>query len=785
MPRDGLDTGFYLQPPEGCGGIQLCTPESDLPAVLRALELSDGLVTIDSDLRIVSVNQQVCRLFCLAESALVGRHVAEVFGFHGEGRSSYPVGRIQRSMETGEPVKVPAGTVLDNERVQTPVAVTVTPVRGRGGSMKGAVLVIRSAARAAGGQRCGDGFLGVLSRLVGVSGFDSAVDALCEGMTEFTGADCACIHLEHETDTTCRTGGAGCPASCGSRDHPQVRSISDHILSENPPDGGGFTASGSFLMTDCEGQFSPPIQHRTLAMVPIRTEEGIAGILRLADRRPDALSHEDLAYAETAARAVGHAFRHVRLKRALRRSEERYLRLLKSSLDMVAIIADGVIRYCSPRVTEILGLSPGQVTDTQFEQYVHPRYVERMLSELRSTDEEESLQMQQTLLIDRWGRSVPVEINIGATEYDGGPARVVMIRDVRRRDDVKGQLRYHSSYDQLTGVHNRRHFEHALRLLDEGRDFPVSLLVGDLNGLRLTNDAFGHEEGDRLLKKVAGILRSCCRQDDVVARIGGDEFAVILPQATAEEAGRVMDRIRGRCRDGGRNPVQITLSLGAATRESSDEDIMDVFKRAEERMYRNKMLERHSVQSALISSLMKILHEKSLETEEHALRLERMALEVGRRLGLTSSHLDDLALLARLHDIGKITVPDEILFKPEPLTRREWEVIKRHPEVGSRIAQACPELAPVARAILCHHEWYDGNGYPQGLSGEEIPLISRIISVVDAYDVMTNGRPYRECMNHREAAAEISSCAGTQFDPKVTEVFLEAFSQPPEWAEEA
>lgn len=780
MPRDAPHIGLSLQPSQGCRESQPPSTAANLPTVLRDLHLRDAVVTLDVDLRITSLNQEAQRLTGCVDTAAAGRKLGEVVRFGEGGPASCPMEMIQRSIEGGDPGKLPPTTVLVDDGVQTPVAVTVSPVKNELGDVMGGVLVLRDITE---DLRAKKDRNDLLSALDGLGLGDGAADAVLSGIIRFTGVDCACIRLDRHR--ICSTGEAGCPDSCEVWDHPQVRSIADGVLSGCIPEGEACTPYGSFLLTDCEGRFSPPIEHRTLALVPIRAGSRTVGLLQLGDGLEDALSEKDLDRLETMARIAGYAFKQLDMERTLRRTEEAHRSLLEYSPDMITIIQDGIIRYCNPRVTEVLGVSPEQITKTQFKQYVHPRHIQRVLSEMESTDEEEVPRTVEALLINRWGRSVPVQMNIGTTDHDGRRACLAIVRDVSHREKAERQLRYHSIHDQLTGLHNRLHFEEALRVVDQGRDFPVSLVVGDLNGLRLTNDAFGHEEGDRLLKRVASILGSSCHRDDVVARIGGDEFAVILPHTSAEGAGRVMDRIRSRCRDGGRSPVDITLSLGSATRESPDEDILNVFRRAEERMYRNKMLELHSVQSALISSLMKTLHEKSLETEEHALRLETMALEVGRRLGLTNSHLDDLALLARLHDIGKITVPDEILFKPGPLTRGEWEEVSKHPEVGFRIAEASPELAPVARAILYHHEWYNGEGYPHGLKGEDIPLISRIISVVDAYDVMTNGRPYRNRMSHREAAAEIKRSAGTQFDPEVADVFLEAFSEPPGWAEEA
>ena len=197
-----------------------------------------------------------------------------------------------------------------------------------------------------------------------------------------------------------------------------------------------------------------------------------------------------------------------------------------------------------------------------------------------------------------------------------------------------------------------------------------------------------------------------------------------------------------------------------------------MIREAEDRMYRNKLLESKSARHALISSLEQSLWEIDFETKEHASRMQNMALRMGQAFKLPSNQLDELALLATLHDIGKIAIAKSILMKREKLTPEEWEVIKKHPEIGYRIANSSQDLLPIAEAILTHHEWWNGKGYPQGLRGEEIPLISRIISIIDAYDVMIHGRPYKMAQSQEEASNELRRCSGTQFDPHLVKVFI-------------
>ncbi len=342
--------------------------------------------------------------------------------------------------------------------------------------------------------------------------------------------------------------------------------------------------------------------------------------------------------------------------------------------------------------------------------------------------------------------------------------------DITNRKVIEEEIRYMSFHDSLTGLYNRAYFEEELNRLDTPRQLPLSIIVGDVNGLKLMNDAFGHEAGDRLIKAAASILKGTCRTDDITSRIGGDEFAIILPKTSEEDALEIASRIRDKSKGMIYEPLNVSIAVGVATRTTLDEGIRTTFKLADDRMYKNKLVESKSLKSSIIASLKKTLQERTSEMGEHSERLKDLSLRLAKRLGFTASQLDDIELLALLHDIGKIAVPDKILNKPAPLTDEEWGIMKQHTEVGYRIASTTPELSNIAEFILCHHEWMDGTGYPQGLRGESIPIISRAIAVVDAYDAMISSRTYRHARSRDEALDELQRFAGIQFDgPIVTE----------------
>jgi len=325
----------------------------------------------------------------------------------------------------------------------------------------------------------------------------------------------------------------------------------------------------------------------------------------------------------------------------------------------------------------------------------------------------------------------------------------------------------------LTDLHNRAFAELELARHNDTEDsLPVSIIMGDVNGLKLANDTFGRLAGDNMLRAIARIIKGACRPSDIVARWGGDEFVIILPETDLETTETICLKIQSACRMSNCTPLQLSISLGAATKVTPCTRLATVISYAEDRMYRNKMVEQQGARGSLVACLQQTLVEKSYETEEHAERLRSLALCLGKVSGFSSSQLDDISLLAKLHDIGKITISDEILLKPGPLSEDEWEIMKRHPETGYRIAQSTPELAPISFSILAHHERWDGTGYPLGLKGEEIPFLARVIAVVDAYDVMTHGRPYKSAISEDDALMELQMHAGSQFDPEIVQNFL-------------
>jgi diguanylate cyclase len=378
-----------------------------------------------------------------------------------------------------------------------------------------------------------------------------------------------------------------------------------------------------------------------------------------------------------------------------------------------------------------------------------------------------------TILITRDGKHIPIADSAAPIKDEKGELYgvVMVFRDISEERKQQKNILYISYHDHLTGLYNRRFIEEEITRLDTPRQLPISIIMGDVNGLKIANDAFGHSVGDKLLIKTANIIKEVCRQEDIAARWGGDEFLIVLPQTNGNTAEEVVQRIRNKCLDSIVKSIKLNMSLGFAVKTRAEDNIQQTVKEAEEWMYRKKLLQGKSYRKNIINTMMATLHEKSQETNEHVERLKKYCVKLGKSLKLSSKELDDLVLLATLHDIGKTSININILNKPEKLTQEEWKEIKKHPEIGYNIVKNIPELSYIADYIFSHHERWDGKGYPMGLKGKDIPLLSRILAIVDAYDAMINDRIYRKARNREEVIAELYKNAGTQFDPEITKVF--------------
>jgi len=341
------------------------------------------------------------------------------------------------------------------------------------------------------------------------------------------------------------------------------------------------------------------------------------------------------------------------------------------------------------------------------------------------------------------------------------------------RAEQVNEIEYMSFHDSLTGLYNRRFFEEQLKRLDNPRNLPLSIIMGDVNGLKLINDAFGHKTGDKLLEMIGEIISTSIRGNDIAARWGGDEFTILLPNSGADAAEVLINRIQKKIKSASFEHGKISISFGLDTKKDKEEDINEKFTSAEEFMYQNKLEEINSIRGQTINTIMTTLFEKSIEVKEHSMRVSELSVLIAEKMGLSKTNTNDIKTMGLIHDIGKIVIDLNILDKPGKLTKEERNIIQQHPLSGSRMLNSSHEYSRLAAGVLHHHERIDGKGYPNGIYGDQIPIESKIIAVADAFDAMTAERPYRLTpLSSEDAIAELRKHSGTQFDKTVVNVFV-------------
>lgn len=437
------------------------------------------------------------------------------------------------------------------------------------------------------------------------------------------------------------------------------------------------------------------------------------------------------------------------------------------------------IIYLSRNVGTLLGFSnfiKTRITVEEYQQQVFPEDMEQFKKDFQASNSgtQEVITHELRIRHDPEGyKWISIRGNVVERDEEGQPLRISgIVMDIDERKSAEEALKNLTHFDRLTGLYHRGYFEYLLETKIANGEFPFAMIIGDVNGLKAINDTFGHSAGDAILVAVAGVLKNVCGENSLICRWGGDEFAIIVPDANVSMAEEICLRISIYCFGLDIQALPLNMSLGYSLVTAENNDFQEITKQAEERMFRNKLFDDSSARSGIVSSLQRALEEKSYETEEHVQRIGDNCLKMGKKLRLNAAKLDELLLLALMHDIGKIAIPDSILEKSEPLDYDEWEIMKSHSEIGYRIAAATPELSHIADGILAHHEHYDGSGYPNGLRGNEIMLISRILSIIDSYDVMTNERAYKKAMTKEEAVEELKKCSGAQFDPELVEIFV-------------
>lgn len=375
------------------------------------------------------------------------------------------------------------------------------------------------------------------------------------------------------------------------------------------------------------------------------------------------------------------------------------------------------------------------------------------------------------------GISFDVEYNSYPQYKDGvlTGAVVTFVDNTIKRMHEK-QIEYYSAHDTLTGLYNRNHFEYLLSHANTENNLPISVIMGDLNGLKLTNDVFGHATGDELLVMAAESIKKACRETDIIARQGGDEFVILLPKTPNQVALQIISRIKEVLGKEKASVIKCSMSLGCDTKTTPPENIDITIKNAENEMYKEKALNRIKTDTDMINAVIMSLYSKSPHEEQHSANVSELCRAIGEALGLPQTQITQLRNAGFLHDIGKIGISESILRNCGEFTDQEEIEYKQHPVIGYRILNIFDSTVSLAESVYSHHEEWDGSGFPRGLNGNDIPLMARIIAVAGRYESILNRRSEKP-VSHEEALEQIQADAGSILDPTLVDVFLRIMTE--------
>lgn len=471
----------------------------------------------------------------------------------------------------------------------------------------------------------------------------------------------------------------------------------------------------------------------------------------------------------------------------LKTSEENYSFLNEFTINVISIynVDKGKFTFISPTITKLRGVSIEEALEEKLCDKLVPKSYkiinklirEKVIEYKKNQQKEENL-VYEVQSICKDGTTKWVETSVKIRTNSHNEIEVVFVsHSIEERKRIEQEILYASYHDQLTGLYNRAFYEQELERIDVKENYPIALIMADINGLKLVNDAFGHLIGDELLKKTADVLKKICKNSEIIARSGGDEFVILLTEANESYAKELVDKIYLAISDVSSEKNLLSVSVGYSMKTDMNEKIYDFFARTEDDLYRHKISESLSMRSNTINLIMESLYAKNKREKEHSDRVGNICAALATAMSFTRDEINQLRTSGKMHDIGKIGITDSILNKIGVLSAQEFDEMKKHSEIGYRILSSVNEFASFAPAVLEHHERWNGTGYPKGLKGEEISLAARIIAIADSFDAMTSERTYKNAMSTEDAIDEIENKAGILYDPILARLFIEKVAQ--------
>ncbi len=467
-----------------------------------------------------------------------------------------------------------------------------------------------------------------------------------------------------------------------------------------------------------------------------------------------------------------------RINDALKQSEGRLKMILNSTADAIyGIDNNGVCTFCNAACVKLLGYTHhdellGKNMHSVINNNIPASNNNHPCAVMESIYSGKIIKAAEESFVRADGTSFDAKYS-SYPQFKGNDivGAVITFEDITEQKKKDRQIEYLSHHDFLTGLYNRYYFTTILETVDKEQNLPISIIFADVNSLKLTNDIFTHAAGDTLLVKAAEILKAVCRENDIIVRVGGDEFVIVMPKTDKIIAKNVLHTIKEKFANVKLSAIQCSISMGCDTKTDMSQPIEMIIENAENEMYISKTKNRKDLNYKIISTIMNTLHQRNPREKQHSENVSKLCKKIGREMKLPDPEVKKLETAGFLHDIGKIVLDKNILHKKGNLTNNEKREMQQHSVVGYRILNLFDKTLDLADGIYCHHERWDGSGYPKGLKGKEIPRMARIIAVAEAYDALVNPA-YNQPVPKKRALEILKEYAGIRLDPEITDVLI-------------